>query len=305
MVPHNEEEAAQPFCKSFQAGTKCEVPPFFEVMVVCSRFLPLFPQPLPLLSISRRIPRRRHSPDGNLLSWDFPRRISFPFCRSELMWVWCAATQARCPAPSGQGISREGEARQHPDSTSTPWWGLVFLWHWSFFGSPTHRTTFAITKKNKIVSASDHPLLISQPPQQVCVLHRHLSWWLMEGVSLFAGWRNTPGTARFAGFAISVGLTVGNSWSSKVRCAIARYQMNKTKQGCPELPLMSNRSNTKWPQESLPCERQTRVLNSAFSLRSFLASLERTHSKDQGPWLLCSLTPWTFLAPPQFSNNPL
>lgn len=105
---------------SFQAGTKCEVPPFLEATVVCSRFLPLFPQPYPLLSISMRIPSKRHSLDGNL-SWGFPQRISFPLCKSELMWLWCAATQARCPALSGQGISREGEARQHPDSTSIPW----------------------------------------------------------------------------------------------------------------------------------------------------------------------------------------
>lgn len=53
------------------------------------------------------------------------------------------------------------------------------------------------------------------------------------------------GTARLAGFAISVGVIVGNSWSSQERSAIARCQMSKTKQSNLDLPFPSSRSNQK------------------------------------------------------------
>lgn len=49
---------------------------------------------------------------------------------------------------------------------------------------------------------------------------------------------DTPGTARLAGFAISGGLIVGNSWFSHERSVIVRCQMSKTKQSSPDLPLL-------------------------------------------------------------------
>lgn len=224
----------------------------------------------------------------------FPR--VFPTGFLFFLWMGSSVTGVPSPAPSpcvvlpllGKG-GLEKEERQHSTQTAHPYHGEV----WFPYGGVCADAFLGPQCWVQVLQTSLLLLIIPcsfpRPWSRVHVLHRGLSQWLVEGVMLFVGWRDTLGTAHLAGFAISVGLIVGNSWCSQERSAIARCQKSKTKQSSPDTPLPSSRSNQKWLRASHPGERQTRA--SALILKWHLAPQERTFSKDLVPWLFCA-QPW-------------